>query len=140
MTNTTLILESGIKDLIFSDELSFKKSLINSLSLKLNEAIKEVESDFKKTVMIKNEITEENKNIKKFIYFIENYHPQLKNKLEIENGILININESDLQNLKEMFNSLNSKNRLAFVNEIFESSAKIKENIEFYKKAKRILK
>ena len=55
-----------------------------------------------------------------------------------EHNIIEHNNET--KNPLEYISDVFSKNRLVFVNEIFESSAKIKENIEFYKKAKRILK
>jgi len=137
---STLILESGIKDLIKENDSGFKRSLINSLSLKLNEAIKDIESEFKSKMMLNFHQDDISNEIKEFVEFVENYDPKFKNKLKLKNGTLINISESDFNNLKGMFDTLNNKNRAIFVGEITESPTKLKSNIEFYKKAQRILK
>lgn len=137
---STLILESGIKDLIKENDLAFKRSLINSLSLKLNESLKDIEKEFKSKMMMNIEKNVSSNEIKEFVEFVENYNPKLKNKLKLKNGTLINISESDFKHLKEMFDTLNNKNRKIFVGEITESPAKLKNNLEFYKKAQRILK
>ena len=137
---STLILESGIKDLIKENDLAFKRSLINSLSLKLNESIKDIEKEFKSKMMLNIEQNVSSNQIKEFVEFVENYDPKLKNKLKLKNKTLINISESDFNSLKKMFDTLNNKNREIFVGEITESPAKLKSNLEFYKKAQRILK
>lgn len=137
---STLILESGIKDLIKENDLAFKRSLINSLSLKLNESIKDIEKEFKSKMMLNIEQNVSSNQIKEFVEFVENYDSKLKNKLKLKNGTLINISESDFNSLKKMFDTLNNKNREIFVGEITESPAKLKSNLEFYKKAQRILK
>ena len=137
---STLILESGIKDLIKENDLAFKRSLINSLSLKLNESIKDIEKEFKSKMMLNIEQNVSSNQIKEFVEFVENYDPKLKNKLKLKNETLINISESDFNSLKKMFDTLNNKNREIFVGEITESPAKLKSNLEFYKKAQRILK
>jgi hypothetical protein len=137
---STLILQSGINDLIKENDSAFKKSLINSLSLKLNEAIKEVETEFKSKIMLSSDNTDLSPEIKEFINFVENYDSKLKNKLKLKNGTFININENDFKNLKEMFDTLNNKNKNIFVKEITESPAKLKDNLDFYKKAQRVLK
>jgi hypothetical protein len=137
---STLILQSGINDLIKENDSAFKKSLINSLSLKLNEAIKEVETEFKSKIMLSSDNTDLSTEIKEFINFVENYDSKLKNKLKLKNGTFININENDFKNLKEMFDTLNNKNKNIFVKEITESPAKLKDNLDFYKKAQRVLK
>lgn len=49
-----MILKSGLISLIYENDQAFKKSLTNSLSLKLNEAIKTVEKNIKNTVMVQN--------------------------------------------------------------------------------------
>jgi len=137
---STLILESGINDLIKENDSAFKKSLINSLSLKLNKAIKEVENEFKSKMLMSSDRYSLSDEIKEFVEFVENYDPKLKNKLKLKNGTLINISETDFDNLKEMFDTLNNKNRKIFVKEITESPAKLKSNLDFYKKAQRVLK
>ena len=137
---STLILESGIKDLIKENDFAFKRSLINSLSLKLNESIKDIEKEFKSKMMLSIEQNVSSNQIKEFVEFVEDYDPKLKNKLKLKNGTLINISESDFNSLKKMFDTLNNKNREIFVGEITESPAKLKSNLEFYKKAQRILK
>ena len=90
--------------------------------------------------MLSSDNTDLSTEIKEFINFVENYDSKLKNKLKLKNGTFININENDFKNLKEMFDTLNNKNKNIFVKEITESPAKLKDNLDFYKKAQRVLK
>ena len=106
----------------------------------LLKSIKDIEKEFKSKMMLNIEQNVSSNQIKEFVEFVENYDPKLKNKLKLKNETLINISESDFNSLKKMFDTLNNKNREIFVGEITESPAKLKSNLEFYKKAQRILK
>jgi hypothetical protein len=137
---STLILENGIKSLIYDSEESFKKSVINSLSLKLNDAINEAHYDTASTLMVKEENTNNSQNLSNFINFVENYDPKLNNKIKLKNESYINISENDFDSLVSLFNQLNTKNREIMLEEIFTSPTEIKRNIEFFNKTKGFTK
>jgi lysyl-tRNA synthetase class I len=129
------ILRNGIKTLMEEDDSSFKKSLTRCLSLKLNTAIKETQKDFTKRLFEKNETAKINEDIEYFSNFVENYDPKNNNRLRLKNYSYININESELKMLTELFDSLSGKNKELMAAEILHSPNNIRKNIEFYKKA-----
>ena len=77
LSNT--LLKNGLQNLIYDDEQAFKKSLTDTLSLKLNEAISEVEKSFKSEMMHHKETTSVSDDMNYFIKFLENYDPKIKN-------------------------------------------------------------
>jgi len=129
------ILRNGIKTLMEEDDSSFKKSLVRCLSLKLNTAINETQKDFTKRLFEHNESTKITEDIKYFVNFVENYDPITNNRLKLKNHSYININESELKMLTDLFDSLSGKNKQLMAFEILQSPNNIKKNIEFYKKA-----
>jgi hypothetical protein len=133
-----LILKNGIKNLLEDDSTSFKKSLVDCLSIKLNDAIKEVETGFNEKIFESKETTESSEELKQFAEFVENYDPKLKNKLKLKNQSYININEYELRSLVGLFESLSAKNRQTMVREILESPSKLKSNIAFYERTKEL--
>lgn len=133
---STLILKNGIQTLIEDDDASFKKSLSDCLSLKLNTAIQEVETDFKFKIFEDIEETGNNENLKYFLNFVENYDSKVNNKLKLKNQSYINITESELECLVNLFDNLSIKNRQLMLEEILESPNKLRSNIEFYQKTK----
>jgi hypothetical protein len=137
---SNMILKSGLVSLIYENDLAFKKSLTNSLSLKLNEAIKTVDKNIKNTVMVQNsKSTEASKDLQYFVEFVQNYDSNIKNKFKFKNQSIINITEAELNSLKSLFNVLNADNRKTMVQEILESPAALKRNIEFYQKTKGLI-
>lgn len=137
---TSNIIANGIRSLLQENDDAFKKSLINCLSLKLNESIKESEKEFAINLLKSKNQLPESTDLKYFIEFVENYDDVLNNKLKLKNQTVININESDLNDLKDLFDCLNSKNRKIMISEILESPQKLKQNLNFYRKARGILK
>lgn len=133
---TNLILKNGIKSLIFESEIAFKKSLLNSLSIKLNNAIFEVENSFKEKMFESKFYTELDEDMKYFIEFVENYDSKINNKLKLKNNTTINIKDTEMKDLKEFFNSLNPSNRKVLVKSILENSGELKNNLNFYQMAK----
>ena len=135
-----IILKNGFVSLIFEDEISFKKSLINSLSLKLNEAIKKTQNTININILSKNYGTIEfSDDLKYFVEFIQNYDPKIKNKFKFKNQSIINITESEVKALKNLFDALNNENRKILVEEILKSPASLKKQIEFYQKTKGLI-
>lgn len=137
---STLILENGIKALIYESEKPFRKSIVNSLSLKLNDAINEAKYSTASALLSKEETTKPSENLNNFINFIENYDPKNNNKIKLKNESYINITENEFNSLVSLFNQLNTKNREFMLEEIFTSPTQIKKNIEFFNKAKGLIK
>lgn len=137
---SNIILKSGINSLIYESEEGFKKSLINSLSFKLNEALEGVHNTFASELMYENQNTEINEDIKILIKFFENYDPKSNNTLNLKNNTSINIQEQQVNNLKILFNSLNPKNRELMAKNILENGKGLKMNLEFYESAKKVIK
>lgn len=137
---STLILENGIKALIYESEESFRKSIVNSLSLKLNDAINEAKYSTASSLLTKEESTKPSENLTNFINFIKNYDSKNNNKIKLKNESYINITENEFNSLVSLFNQLNTKNRELMLEEIFTSPTQIKKNIEFFNKAKGLIK
>lgn len=133
---SSLLLKNGIKTLIEQEESSFKKTLTDCLSLKLNDAINDIHSSFREKIFENKEETEQSIDLNYFASFVENYDPLTSNRLKLKNQSYININESDFDCLVELFNSLSAKNRKIMIQEVLESPTKLKQNIDFYKKIK----
>lgn len=134
-----IILKSGLNSLIYENDEAFKKSLVNSLSFKLNEALKEVNRTTSSGILFTEEKTEITEDVKKLIEFFENYNPKTNFSLTLKNNISINIQEQDVNKLKTMFNALNPKNRKLMAKELLENSAKFKNTLNFYENARRII-
>lgn len=137
---TSNIIANGIRSLLQENDAAFKKSLVNCLSLKLNESIKESEREFAVNLLKSKNKLPESVDLKYFMEFLENYDSIANNKLKLKNQTVININESELSDLKDLFDCLNSKNRQIMISEILESPQKLKQNLNFYRKAKGITK
>jgi len=139
MNLSTIILKSGINSLMYESDDSFKKSLVNSLSFKLNEAVKEVQKELSSKILLIKDSTEINEDILMFLEFIDNYNPKTNKNLKCKNGTTINITENDLTKIKFLFDSLNSKNRQMMVKELFENQGGLKRTLDFYDKAKKAI-
>ena len=135
-----IVLRSGIQSLIYESDGAFKKSLINTLSFKLNEAIKDVKQSFASSLFHKETKTNATPEIEYFINFVENYDSKTNNLLKLKNHSSINIKDHELEILKEMFDCLNIKNRQLMVEELLKNENGIKKQITFYKKAKGSIK
>jgi hypothetical protein len=137
---SNIVLKNGIQSLIYESEEAFQKSLVNTLSFKLNEAINEAKNSFAQNLLVTKEETQDTKEIQYFANFVENYDPVNNYSLKLKNNNSINIKEQELEILKEVFNALNSKNRQTMVSILLTDEWGIKKTISFYKKAKEILK
>jgi len=140
MTNISeIILKSGLQSLIYENDDAFKRSLINTLSFKLNEALKEVNKSLSSNILFKEEKTEISEDVKTLIEFFENYNPKTNYSLKLKNNVNINISEQDLSKLKKLFNSFNPENRKRMAKELLENSAKFKNTLNFYENVKGLI-
>jgi endo-beta-N-acetylglucosaminidase D len=133
---SSLLLKNGIKTLIEQEESSFKKTLTDCLSLKLNDAINDIHESVKEKMFESKENTEASVDLTYFASFVENYDSKISNRLKLKNQSYININESDFDCLVELFNSLSAKNRKTMIQEVLENPTKLKQHIDFYNKLK----
>lgn len=134
-----IILKSGLNSLIYENDEAFKKSLINSLSFKLNEALKEVNKTTSSKILFTEETTELNEDVKRLVEFFNNYDPKTNSYLTLKNNININIQEHEVNKLKTLFNGLSAKNRKLMAKELLENTAKFKNTLNFYENARRII-
>jgi hypothetical protein len=139
MNLTTNILSNGIKQLLSEDDNAFKKGMSQCLSLKLNSAIEEINQAVAEKLFENFESTPQSNELKYFVNFVKNYDPKTNFKLKLKNQSVINISESDMDSLKNLFESLSSQNRDKMVKDILESPYRLKQNISFYQKAKKLL-
>ena len=136
---SNIVLKNGIQSLIYESDDAFRKSLINTLSFKLNEAINEAKQTFAENLLVTKEETKNTKEIEYFANFVENYDPESNYSLKLKNNNSINIKEQELEALKEMFNALNPENRQTMVSNLLKDEMGIRKTIAFYKQARGIL-
>lgn len=132
-----ILLKNGINGLANLDEEYFKQNITDAIALKLNEGLKDIYEESSKNLLKRNQTTEFSETLKEFIDFVEHFK---EGKYKFKNNSTLNITESQIQNIKELFDSLSSKNRNLMAQKIFEDSEKFKEHIEFYNKAKGFIK
>lgn len=137
---STIILKSGLTSMLYEDEDIFKKSLVNCLSFKLNEALREASQTTTSTMLFKEEKTKVTSEIKTLVDFFENYNSKTNFSLPLKNNTSINIQEQNVVKLKELFNSLNSQNREVMAKTLLENANGLKRTLNFYENAKRIIK
>lgn len=137
MSNITkTLLKNGVSGLVDHEDEYFKQNMCQALALKLNESMEDAYKDSVSMLFVKNTITEESNQLKEFIEFIENFQP---GKFELKNKSVINITESDITAIKNLFDALDSKNRHIMINEIFEDPSKFKRNLDFYNNIKGLI-
>jgi hypothetical protein len=135
------ILKNGLFYLIQDNENGFKKSLIDVLSIKLNESLESVEF-FTKTNLLKNQekTTKETPEIKMFLEFMQNYNPSTTLKIKFKNESIINITEENIKDIKSLFDQLSPKNRQILAETIFNDPDTFAEHLDFYEKTKALNK
>jgi hypothetical protein len=135
------ILKNGIKDLAKNNETSFKKSLIDVLSFKLNESLENTENITKNRLLEKKEeITKITSEIKIFLEFLNNYNAETVTKIKLKNDSILNITEENIKNIKALFDQLKPENRQLMAETIFNDTGTFQQHLEFYEKTKAINK
>jgi hypothetical protein len=134
---TKTLLKNVIFEMLREDEEYFKQNIIQALSIKLNDCITETKQSICKKLMLSEpQLTENNTMISGFVSFLESFEP---GKFKFKDESIINITESDIENIKVLFEKLNGKNRLRMVNEVFKNPNNFKQHINFSKSTKEIL-
>jgi hypothetical protein len=125
------LLKNGIQALLEQKETYFKKNVIKSLSIKLNDAITDVLTETNKNLLHSSKSLKNSKELQTFLTILEK-----KEKIILKDNSIINITENEACALKELFEHLNTKNRQKMIETVFDSSNNYNQHIEFYNNAK----
>jgi hypothetical protein len=133
---TKLLLKHGVRSLLAENNNFFKQNIIQTLAIKLDKTVKESKNLVERKLFQRDTITENTEELREFLDFIDNFKGGVYN---FKNGSSINITESEIQSLKQLFESLNPQNRQKMISEIFEDGIKFKEHINFSQKVTKLL-
>jgi hypothetical protein len=125
------LLKNGIQALLEQKETYFKKNVIKSLSIKLNDAITDVLTETNKNLFHSSKSLKNSKELQTFLTILEK-----KEKIILKDNSIINITENEAYALKELFEHLNTENRQKMIETVFDSSNNYNQHIEFYNNAK----
>jgi len=125
------LLKNGIQALLEQKETYFKKNIIKSLSIKLNDAITDVLTETNKNLLHSSKSLKNSKELQTFLTILEK-----KEKIILKDNSIINITENEAYALKELFEHLNTENRQKMIETVFDSSNNYNQHIEFYNNAK----
>jgi hypothetical protein len=125
------LLKNGIQALLEQKETYFKKNVIKSLSIKLNDAITDVLTETNKNLLHSSKSLKNSKELQTFLTILEK-----KEKIILKDNSIINITENEAYALKELFEHLNTENRQKMIKTVFDSSNNYNQHIEFYNNAK----
>lgn len=127
------LIKNGVSGLIDQEENYFKENICHALSFKLNSIMEDAYKDISSILLLRNETTPNSEKLIEFVDFINNFKP---GKHTFKNNSVINITESEIRAIKNLFEQLNTKNRINMVNQIFEDAQTFKNHIDFYNKSK----
>jgi hypothetical protein len=130
--NKTL-LKNGIRGMISENEGYFKENVIKTLSYKLNESLKEVRHAIGQSVFMEEDITKNTKEVQNLVNFCESFKP---GKYKFKDDFVLNITESDIENVKWLFEHLGSDARQKMAGNLFKSPSDFKQHVEFSKSIK----
>lgn len=133
MNPSKILLKNGIREMVSENEANFKTNIEQALALKLNNSIQEARESFANKILVKDGITPETNELKEFLDFIQNAGP---GKIIFQDDSVININDLELEKIKNLFESLNPKNRIIMAQEILKNAKSFKEHIQFAEKVK----
>jgi len=137
MNNVTkILLKNGLNGLARQDEEYFKQNVVHALAFKLNESISELYKECSSSILYSKKNTADTEELKEFLNFINNFNP---GKYEFKNNSVLNITDSDIKAVTNLFEALNTENRQKMVKEIFVDVASFKNHIEFYNQIKGLL-
>lgn len=129
------LLKNGINALLEQEEDYFKKNVIHSLSIKLNDAITETLNESYKNLFVREESLQKTKELEIFVSLLES-----PSKIQLKDNSIINIDENQIKALKELFDNLNLKNKRLMTESVFESINSFNNHIDFYQRAKGLFR
>ena len=136
MQNTTsLLLKHGIEGLLEENENYFQNNIAQVLAIKLNESFSEIKETVSKNLLFTETVTDNSAELNEFLNFVDNFKP---GNYKFKNGSSINITESDMNLLTNLFEALNPQNRQIMVSKIFTDGAKFKQHLTFSQKVNKL--
>lgn len=129
------LIKNGINALLEDNEPYFKKNLVQSLSIKLNNALSDVIDESYKNLFYTQEVNESTKDLKVFLEVLES-----PGKIQLKDGSIINITEFEVKALKELFDNLGQKSKKLMTENVFDSSNSLKQHLDFYQKSKGLFR
>lgn len=130
MNISKILLKNGIKEMVFDNEAYFKNNIEQALAIKLNDSISTVREEVSARLFETNERIEKSPKLSQFIDFIQNFKA---GNFIFEDGSVININEKEKDLIKNLFESLNIKNKNKMIQEIFKNGSVFKQHVSFAK-------
>jgi hypothetical protein len=134
---TKTLLKNGINGLAVLDEEYFKENITHALAFKLNDAIDDAYKVASEKILHKNYVTENTQPLNEFLNFLNEFE---EGKYQFQNNSVLNITESDISAIKNLFEALSVKNRQKMVEDIFKDNVIFKQHVEFYNQTKGILR
>jgi len=131
-----ILLKNGLKSMLYENQDDFRNNIIQVLAMKLNDCIDDTRIEVQKHLLIKEKLTENTSNMQYFLSFLEAFKP---GKFSFKDGSVLNINEENVKDIKELFEQLNPTSRKKLVSNIFESSNNFVQHIQFSKKVKELI-
>jgi len=129
------LIKNGINALLEDNEPYFKKNLVQSLSIKLNNALSDVIDESYKNLFYTQEVNKSTKDLKVFLEVLES-----PGKIQLKDGSIINITEFEVKALKELFDNLGQKSKKLMTENVFDSSNSLKQHLDFYQKSKGLFR
>ncbi len=121
--------------MLTENEEHFKQNIEQVLSIKLNDSIHAVRQEVSEK-LFENSIETSNSNeLNEFVNFIEKF---TEGKYSLKDGSIINITENEKELIKNLFESLNAKNRSKMIQEIFNSGSVFKQHLEFAQQTRNL--
>jgi hypothetical protein len=133
MNLSKILLTNGIKEMISENEDHFKQNIEQTLAIKLNDCIQEAKSTVCEKLFDKEDMTPSSEELLEFVRFMSEAS---EGKIIFQDGTMLNIKEQEIKEIKELFESLNSTNRLKMAQEVLKNSLNFKQHLEFAEKIK----
>lgn len=136
MNTTKLLLKHGVQSLLEENDDFFKQNISQALAIKLNETVNESKNMVSERLLENSSKTQNTAELHEFIKFVNDFDRGI---YTFKDGTNINITESEIKELKNLFESLNPKNRQKMVSDIFNDGETFKNHIRFAQKVNKLL-
>jgi hypothetical protein len=135
-TESKKLLKKGITSLLPENTDIFKQNIIDALVFKIHENVDITKKLIGKQLLFRESFTPPSKELLEFVEFVNTFVP---GAYMFQNNSNINITESDISSLKQLFESLNPSNREKMVSDILKNGSVFKQHLAFSKKAHKLI-
>lgn len=129
------LIKNGITALAEDEDVYFKKNILQSLSIKINNAINEVLFETRKNLFHQQQSIKPSPELETFLSLVES-----PAKIQLKDDNIINITETEIKALKGLFENLSTENKEKMINSVFNDYPSFKQHIEFYQKSKGLFR